>query len=656
MSNRWVPGGFVGVDIFFVISGFLISTIIFQGLDEGRFSFAGFYARRIRRIFPALILVLTAVAAIGWFTLMAEEYKQLGEDILAGAGFVSNILLWRQTGYFDRDSALKPLVHLWSLGIEEQYYLIWPLAVFLIWKIKFDRLKLVWSVLVISFALNITAARLSPEATFYLPHTRFWELMVGSALAYVRLYKNDDFDSELARFIPISSWKKHLQEIKAWTGLLSVAAGVALVNKGSAFPGWWALFPTLGTLLLISAGETAWINCKLLSNRVLVFVGLISYPLYLWHWPLLSFLRIVLGEPPAWATLAGMLLALVLAYMTYEFLERPFRRGRNLIRQGLAVPLLLSAMTAVVGLSALMVRGQVPIRYPEAIQQIAQYKTGDGSAISWRVNKCFLIHDNHEWKFDSICTDLEPRGTPLLFLWGDSHAADLYPGLHQLQSRYRFRIAEYTAAGCLPVINFKFPATEKDCQEINDSAWRKIVELKPDIAVLAAQEWRKDFLGIHESLSSTLAMLKKTGVKTVIVVGPEPLWQDTLARSLLLSYYRPGSLHTVPDRMSYNLNPYTLPADRELRSWVLKADAVYVSVLDVFCNQAGCMTKLQEGGITDLTAFDRHHLTDLASRYFAEQALGPLVADVIAPVKPLESAKSPRGSGVVTNPAGHGIQ
>jgi hypothetical protein len=490
-------------------------------------------------------------------------------------------------------------------------------------------------VLVISFALNVAATRLSPEATFYLPHTRFWELMVGSALAYVRLYKNDDFDSELARFIPISSWKKHLQEIKAWTGLLSVAAGVILVNKGSAFPGWWALLPTLGTLLLISAGETAWINRKLLSNRALVFVGLISYPLYLWHWPLLSFLRIVLGEPPAWATLGGVLLAFVLAYMTYEFLERPFRRGRNLIRKGLAVPLLVSAMIAVVGLSALMMRGQIPIRYPEAIQQIAQYKTGDERMLSWRVDKCFLGENHREWEFASTCTDLEPAGAPLLFLWGDSHAADLYAGLHQLQSRYRFRIAQYSAGYCFPVLDFKFQPRLKYCQGINDWIWRKIVEIRPDIVVLSGQlEWRLDAPGAHRSLSSTLAMLKKSGVKTVIVVGPEPIWKDTLPRSLFLNYYRPGSLHTVPERMNYNLDPYIFGVDQELRSWVLEADAVYVSVMDLFCNQAGCLTKVQSGGTADLTSFDEHHLTETASRYLVDQTLAPLVADVVAPVKP----------------------
>src|SRR6266404_3309091 len=184
---RRLSGGFVGVDIFFVISGFLISSIIFRGLDQGNFRFSDFYARRIRRIFPALIIVLLSSWAIGWFVLTSGEYRQMGQH-LQGGGFVSNILLWRESGYFDRAAGYKPLLHLWSLGIEEQYYLLWPLTVFLLWKTRIRVLGLILLFL-ISFGLNLSNIGPHPAATFYQPQTRFWELLIGGIAAYVHSYK-----------------------------------------------------------------------------------------------------------------------------------------------------------------------------------------------------------------------------------------------------------------------------------------------------------------------------------------------------------------------------------------------------------------------------------------------------------------------------------
>ena len=185
---NWIRGGFIGVDVFFVISGYLISTIIFENLDSGTFSFAEFYARRVKRIFPALLLVLTASYAFGWFALFADEYKQLGKHIAAGAGFVSNIVLWNEAGYFDSSAETKPLLHLWSLGIEEQFYVVWPLLLWLAWKQKFDLLTITIIVALVSFFLNINGVKEDTVATFYSPQTRFWELLCGSLLAWISIY------------------------------------------------------------------------------------------------------------------------------------------------------------------------------------------------------------------------------------------------------------------------------------------------------------------------------------------------------------------------------------------------------------------------------------------------------------------------------------
>ena len=189
---EWIKGGFIGVDVFFVISGFLISTIIFENLDRGTFSFAEFYARRIKRIFPALIFVLSACLIFGWLSLLPEELNQLGKHILGGAGFVSNLVLWSESGYFDNSAETKPLLHLWSLGIEEQFYIVWPFLVWAAWKRKLNLFYVTLSLLVASFASNIWLIQANPVATFYSPLTRFWELLCGSLLALYVIRRGDN--------------------------------------------------------------------------------------------------------------------------------------------------------------------------------------------------------------------------------------------------------------------------------------------------------------------------------------------------------------------------------------------------------------------------------------------------------------------------------
>jgi len=187
---NWIKGGFIGVDIFFVISGFLISTIIFENLDKGTFSFKEFYSRRIRRIFPALLIVLASSYLLGWFTLLANEYKQLSNHIFGGASFISNIILISESGYFDNAAETKPLLHLWSLAIEEQFYIIYPFFIWFAWK-KHSLLLITISVAILSFCLNLKGIKNDVVATFYSPQTRFWELMCGSLLAWVTLYKKE---------------------------------------------------------------------------------------------------------------------------------------------------------------------------------------------------------------------------------------------------------------------------------------------------------------------------------------------------------------------------------------------------------------------------------------------------------------------------------
>jgi peptidoglycan/LPS O-acetylase OafA/YrhL len=332
-----LKAGFMGVDIFFVISGYLISSIIFENIDRGSFSFGQFYGRRIKRIFPALTLVLLSCLVFGWFGLLGDEYKQLGKHAAAGAGFVSNFFFWQEVGYFNNAAETKPLLHLWSLAIEEQFYIFWPLLVWLTWKRKTLFLVLFAALLLGSLAYNVYLVRLDPTATFYSPATRIWELLVGVLLAYV---------STQPRAGTAKSWhfSDSMRQTASALGVILLTIAFFKIDKGRPFPGTWAILPVLGSFLLIFAGPTAWFNRFVLSNRVLVWIGLISFPLYLWHWPMLSFMRIIESETPSahFRNLA-VILSISLAWVTYYFVEKPIRSGG---KSGFKIVLLASFVTA----------------------------------------------------------------------------------------------------------------------------------------------------------------------------------------------------------------------------------------------------------------------------------------------------------------------
>ena len=357
----WMKGGFIGVDVFFVISGFLISTIIFEGLDKGTFSFVEFYTRRVRRIFPSLIVVMLSCLIFGWFVLVPNELKQLGRHVAAGASFISNFALWSEAGYFDNNADTKPLLHLWSLGIEEQFYMFWPLFLWLAWKRKFNLLAVTLFVAIVSFAANIQGVKEDPVGTFYSPLTRIWELLCGAALAWFSLGNrpiaaniNNGWATLLLRFFGTDEREniaKITTNLLSILGLCLLVYGFWQIDKEYSFPGNWALVPVFATILVISAGPTAWINHKILSNRIIEWFGLISFPLYLWHWPILSFGRIIYFEvPSAKFRLIAISVSILLAWLTVELVEKPFRFGNR--KRGLKVAVLSGSifMIAVFGL------------------------------------------------------------------------------------------------------------------------------------------------------------------------------------------------------------------------------------------------------------------------------------------------------------------
>lgn len=481
----WVKGGFIGVDVFFVISGFLISTIIFENLDKGTFSFAEFYARRIRRIFPALLLILIACFAFGWFALLADEYKQLGKHIAAGAAFISNFVLWSEAGYFDNSAETKPLLHLWSLGIEEQFYIIWPPLLWFAWKRRFNLLSLTVLVACISFALNIKGIRTDAVATFYSPQTRFWELLAGSLLAWFMLYRLDrcqgglqqNLDRWLSRAIysqPLENDGKTLSNTLAFLGLLLLAYGFWSINKDSRFPGGWALIPVLGTVFLISAGSRTWINRQILSNKIVVWFGLISFPLYLWHWPLLSFARIVEGEiPNRNIRIAIVLVSIVFAWLTYRIVEKPLRFGGH-SKSKVSILVTLMIILGCTGYAVYSHDGVAFRNYHQKfISYVASIKVTERSA------ECFEIPYAYK-KSDQWFCDLGDKSKPTkYFAYGDSHALSAVPYLETYAVEHNVNIQFTGTSGCPSLLGIQSmrgsEGIEKyNCRSLNERVFHYV--------------------------------------------------------------------------------------------------------------------------------------------------------------------------------------
>jgi peptidoglycan/LPS O-acetylase OafA/YrhL len=408
---QWITGGFIGVDIFFVISGFLITSIILKGLAAGTFSFADFYGRRARRILPSLLVVFLACFVAGLFMLLDHELRELGKHIAAGAAFVSNFVLWKDSGYFDTAAETKILLHLWSLAIEEQFYIVWPC---LLWILHRFGLRPVWLMIaagLVSFAIGLQYLQTDPTSAFYMPQARFWELLVGALLAYLSLIR-------LPSAVPtvVSTIGRN---ILAVVGAGMLGYGFAITNVSSPFPGWYATLPVFGAALLIAAGRDALVNRWLLSIPLLTWIGKISFVAYLWHWPILVFLRIVNdGEASNTARSIAVAATLALAAATHYLVENPVRFGRNrrLVHSGVALATLAAAA---IGMSTYLLDG-LSWRY--------QTSPNDLSArVVWGAEPFgTYCSDRVAGVKSSFCVTNPETNVVIL---GDSHAGAMYYGL-----------------------------------------------------------------------------------------------------------------------------------------------------------------------------------------------------------------------------------
>lgn len=491
------PGGFVGVDVFFVISGFLITNIVVERIEVGRFSFIDFYTRRARRIFPALGVVLFVTMVIGWHLLLPSPYEALSLETVSGAFFVPNLLFWSQVGYFDAGAEMKPLLHLWSLGVEEQFYLVWPALLTLAGQRRRVLIAVLVAAVSISLIYSCFAVSATPAAAFYSPASRLWELGAGGLLAVLPL--------RLA-------WPR----LGTIAGLMLVLIGVFWLDKDSSFPGSAALLPVLGTVMLIAS------RSRLLAYRPLASFGLISYPLYLWHWPLLSFAS-QNGLTSKLCTVGIVATSVILAWMTYAFVEKPIRFG-NLRVHGAGVAAIGMVSLALTS-SAVYLADGLPQRFAPEIRRVMammDYRPGSDA----RYPDCWVSREMAVDAFKAEC------GEGTMVLWGDSHAARLATGFSKAAE-----VGLYARDACPPVLSDDGTV----CALSNRGIVSRLGKLRPKKVVMFAA-W-PTYRGSSDSNSPFVISIEravqeiKTTSREVEIIGPAPYWSPNLPQAAF-SFWR----------------------------------------------------------------------------------------------------------------------
>jgi peptidoglycan/LPS O-acetylase OafA/YrhL len=537
-------------------------------------------------------VVLAASIAVGWLILLPDDFVRLGKQVIASAAFMANFYFWLQSGYFSPDAHTFPLLHLWSLGVEEQFYIAWPILIVLL------RTRTRWIVAIaifgtVSFMLSVALAD-HREFDFYSPFTRAWELMFGAVLAWCQRNRRS------------AAWAAVVADSATVIGLTLIWGSVFALNQSEAFPGWRALFPVMGAALVISGGRSR-VGSIILANSFFVLIGLVSYPLYLWHWPLLVLYTAFKFAPPTLVECGlVVLVSFGLAWLTYEFVEKPIRSGRFHLKQ---IPRLTVAMgvAAIAGVVIVLANG-FENRFPiEALAFSRKQPT------AWRLHQCLLDLTAGETTFGEGCIETK---RPLFAVWGDSTAAALMPGLRDIQQTGDgIGLAQLTSSNCAPASNASTPV---GCRQVNKAVLQTLRRIRPDLVLLhASGPLNDETMG---GWKETIAGLKLMQAPRVVVIGPVPAWKRGLPGQMLHFYITHRSL--LPQRSSEFV--YDIWDEKAAKAFFSAEGVEYVSAWDILCNADGCLARLSENGA--ITTIDRHHLTEEGSIFLIRSISNRLFA------------------------------
>lgn len=618
-------GGFVGVDVFFVISGYLITTIILAELDQGKFSIINFYERRARRILPALFLVMFACLPFAWLWLLPSEMKGFAESLVAVPLFVSNILFWRESGYFDADAELKPLLHMWSLAVEEQYYVIFPLFLMLTW--RFGKRSILIFLTIFALASLGGAhwgSKVNQSAAFYLLPTRGWELLIG---AFVAFHLSARIRTKPSRTV---------QEFGSVAGLSLLLYSVFVFDKSTPFPSLYTLIPTIGTALIILCASQVTSVGRILGLKVFVGLGLISYSAYLWHQPLFAFARHKgLAEFDQAEFILLVLLSFLLAWATWYFIEKPFRNkaliGRNRIFLfGVAGSLFFVSF----GFLGHLKNGNMGQLDAEQEKFLASF---DNDLPAWKYFTKNEIPEKFRFECDfyniekyrsgnatnaplesisTNCFTTNKDKDKLIFVWGDSHAQHLYYGLSKVIST-DYDVLQVASSGCsAKIVTVK--SNIDYCKHSNWFALNKIQELKPKFVIIG-----QNIQHNAEEMRKISVALLGIGVGNIIFTGPSPHWTPNLPNIIAYKF-----LPDTPQRTFIGVRKDILESDRKIKSeFSSSSNVFYLSLIDYFCNDEGCLVYYGNDVSDGITTWDYGHLTPIASYNFAKDVLAKYLVE-----------------------------
>ncbi|ROP59370.1 peptidoglycan/LPS O-acetylase OafA/YrhL [Enterobacter sp. BIGb0383] len=622
------PGGFVGVDVFFVISGYLIGGHIYQSKLEGRFSWGAFYVRRIKRILPALITVLIAVWLIMFFIATPADFKRLGRDAAATLLSISNVTLWNSIDYFSPNAEHNPLLMTWSLAVEEQFYFLAPLLILTL--TRFDKNRSLWLMAIATlfcFILAAVGTIKAPNSAWFLTPFRAWELFAGALLGMVHTHYPAGFSS-----------KK--DNVKSAVGLALVTLCALFYGSQTSFPGIGALPVILGAVLLLDA-QTAFINRRLFSWRPLRFIGLISYSLYLWHWPVISLYRYLCeAEPGAVTRILLVALSMVLATVSYYVIEKPFRAAQH------PQPRVFWRYGAVMGLLTLIFamtwqQKGFPSRWPlEFTRMQAEIEEAE--------DLCMTSYGDTLLTGNALCNG-GARGQKKIALIGDSHAGALAAAFRELAQEHQLTPVIFAKSSCAPLLGVYrhsagWPLHDAQCRDFKQDVDDYLARDEQISTVIIAGFWQSGLMegkapwlsenapslrpdqALQQGLAETISRLQRMG-KRVIVLGDVPMMSFTPEKRVMrcfsrtFAYANPQGSGVCEFAGHDSIEPDT--ASALLNNVSMQQNAVFANLQDALCDTATC--RFAESA--HIYYKDPHHLT----RYAADKVLRSVLMPLITP-------------------------
>ena len=587
-------GGYVGVDVFFAISGYLITSIISRALENDNFRITRFLLRRIARLLPAMLIVSGAVLLLGAFYILPHAYANIAQENIFAVSFTANVFYFLHAGYFDVAAGQRFFLHYWSLAVEMQLYIFWAALACLSGK-YFQRAIAIVGVL--SLIYNILWTPHHATATFYLPFSRVWEFSLGAAV----LYAEKHYDRPKIIKYPV---------VISVIGLIFVCLAAYGYNAKTSYPGWRAAIPTLGAALIMYGANLDRMTRKILSHATLSFIGKISYELYLWHWPVLVFIGALdIDGNSHLARLVGLAAAVIASIATYP-IETSIRRAINAAVQRLWLP--AGSFGALIGLSILIISTQgLPGRFYTAAQPALlqalhkKVKAARSALTSFPLDKCVIGRASSAASRPKTCAEVFDRSKTIV-VWGDSHAAHIMPGLVARFGNYR--IIPLAQFGCPPLEGW-YDRTAPYCLKNNIADLKSVLREKPALVILAANWIDYTFSDVKRGLLDFIKKLQDAGITNIVVMGQAPNWNKDLPSVLQETIVRESK---IPARLSHDLNRKIFSIDSELSKAVTAEGADYISVLNSICPSQACPTMTPAG---DLMSRDSRHFTRAGSIY-----------------------------------------